>query len=126
MSTEREARTVGLDDLVGRLRSAVTDYDGAPMADGEAPRDDLTCLDLRRASKAIESANKRAEYWKAEHLAGNAEIERLREQLTRLACALYDQIDNRDAQEHYREQIAALRPNDQVKGPTGPEENLNE
>jgi hypothetical protein len=27
----------------------------------------------------LENAQKRAEYWKAEHLAGNAEIERLRE-----------------------------------------------
>ena len=29
----------------------------------------------------VENAKKRAEYWKAEHLAGNAEIERLREAL---------------------------------------------
>lgn len=61
----------------------------------------LARLDERDAE--VESANKRAEYWKAEHLAGNAEVERLRSALhdcdaVAMArgdrCGLCDRIDN--------------------------------
>lgn len=70
--------------IVGRLRElahAVTQGPDAVRREttmrvpAEPERD--ADLVLSAAADALESACKRAEYWKAEHIAGNAEIDRL-------------------------------------------------
>lgn len=64
-----------LERLVGLLRAEAEQHQAA-NADARRRKALLTC-----AADALEGACRRAEYWKAEHLAGNAEISRLLERL---------------------------------------------
>lgn len=97
MTTE----TVRLDALVGQLRAL-----------GEAGY-----AYAGEAADAIDRACKRSEFWKANHLAGNVEIERLRAALTVIASFREGSVVNSSFDEPESARIArsALAPNNQAQ-----------
>ena len=64
--------------------------------------------EIERLTRELTDARRTAEHWKAEHLAGNAEIERLRTALAFLGKAFELADDQTDAGITYREAMSGV------------------